>query len=187
VIGLTTGRQTSQRLNSLLRELSSTIPASRIMRRGKSSLDDLTARFVQEGISHAFALYRWHGGPGRIDLYRVGSGGLSQIPPSLIISRVRLRREYPVRGRYIAQGISCERDSSEAVKKLWQGLSEVLELPKVESMLDGKITTTIHLRAKTDGSIDVAVTTPPGIREVGPSLTIAKLIWDLDDSKKKKA
>jgi len=186
VIGLTTGRQTSQRLNSLLKELSSTIPAARIIRRGKSSLDDLAARFVQEGISHAFALYRWHGGPGRIDLYRVGSNGLSQIPPSLIISRVRLRREYPLGGRHIAQGISCDRDSSGAVKKLWQALSEVLELPKVELISGGKIATTIHLRARTDGSIDLAVTSHPGIREVGPRLTIMKLIWDLDDSKKKK-
>lgn len=185
MIGLTTGRQTSQRLNSLLKELANTIPDSRIIRRGKSSLDGLTARFLEEGVSHAMVLYRWRGGPGRIDFFKVDSTGLSQMAPSLLISRVRLRREYPHRERHTAQGISCERDSSAGTKTLWQRLSEVLELPRVESITDAKIAATIHVSEKTGGSIDVAVTSPPGICEVGPTLTILKLLWDLDDSKKK--
>jgi rRNA maturation protein Rpf1 len=185
VIGLTTGRQTSQRLNSLLKELANAIPRSKIIRRGKSSLDELTARFLEEGISHALALYRWQGGPGRIDFFRVDRTGLSQMVPSILISRVRLGREYPDRERHKAQGITCERDSSEGTKNFWQRLSEVLELPRVELPTDTKLATTLHISEKAGGAIDVAITSPPGVREVGPTLTIRKLLWDLDESKKK--
>ena len=61
MIGLTAGRET-QRLNTLLKELSAAIPNSRISRRGKSSVQDLGRKLLDEGFDHAVALYRWHGG-----------------------------------------------------------------------------------------------------------------------------
>ena len=85
----------------------------------------------------------------------------------------------------MAQGITCGSNSSEGTKALWQQLSVVLELPKVESIAYSKMAATFHVSEMNNGSIDVAVTSPPGVREVGPTITITRLLWDLDESKKK--
>ena len=106
MIGLTTGREPNQRLNSLLKELADTIPNSKISRRGKSSRQELGRRLLDDGISHAITIYRWHGGPGRIDLFNVKPNGMERVPPSILLRSVRLRKEYGVGGRYLCHAIT---------------------------------------------------------------------------------
>jgi rRNA maturation protein Rpf1 len=93
VIGFTTGRQTGQRLNSLLKELVQAIPKARVIRRGKSSLDDLSRRLSEEGLDYAIILRRQHGGPGRIGFFRVEGKGLRPLAPSVVLRGVKPGRE----------------------------------------------------------------------------------------------
>ena len=177
MIGLTTGRETSQRLNILLKELASTIPNSRISRRGKSSLEDLSRRFVEEGFGHAVALYRWHGGPGRIEFFNVKPSGLEQVPPTLLLRSVKLRREYGIRGQHTINAITCQGSSAEA-RRLREVLTKALELPESESFKNA--TCSLHVRESTRETIELVVTSPPCTREIGPKLVISGLLWHVE-------
>ena len=176
MIGLTTGRETSPRQNTLLKELATAIPNSRISRRGKSSTEDLSRRFLEEGFHHAVALYRWHGSPGRIEFFNVKSTGLEQVPPTLLLRSVRLRREYRARGQHTVEAISFE-GSSEATR-LRNVLSRVLELPEIESLKNA--TCSLHVRELTGATIELVVTSPPCIQEIGPKLVISEMLWHFE-------
>jgi len=177
VIGLTTGRQTSQRLDILLKELVSTIPNSKIIRRGKSSLEELGRTFSTNGIRHALAIYRWHGGPGRIDLFNVNSTGLEQVPPSILLKSVKLRREYEITGRYRCSAITYA-DASTATRRLGHAISEILELPELESA--DHAACSLHIR-NSSGAFEAVVTAPAAKREVGPKLVISNQLWSMGE------
>jgi len=179
VIGLTTGRQTNQRLNSLLKELAHTIPEAQIVRRGKSGLDELGRRLMNDGSDYAVMLQRWHGGPGGIDFYKVQADGLSLLPPSLVLKGVKLKREHTNPRRGIAQAVTCDQKISEASQRLMRTLCTVLALPESKPPLSPKIKTTLHIGDVTGGTIRIAVTSPPGQIEIGPSILVSRLVWDV--------
>ncbi len=174
MIGLTTGRQTTQRLNILLKERAHTIPSSKTTRRGKSSLKELAALFREQGAHHALALYRWHGGPGRIDLFDVQATGLASVAPSILLKSVRLRREHPHRGRYTAQGVACDPKVSDETRNFSQRLSKMLELSRPDVPPPPELKTTFHIAEIPNGFHRLVVTSPPGEREVGPSFAHIK-------------
>jgi len=182
VIGLTTGRQTSQRLNSLLRDLSHAIPQTKIIRRGRSSLDDLASRFLQEGVSHALMIHRWHGSPGHINLLHITPTGANVLAPSIVLRSVKLRREYEYSGVFTANALTLESQLSDEAKKLCGVLEEVLHLHSHQLPAPPSVKASFHMKAKSDGTIELALTSPPGQREVGPKLTIQKLLWDVDEA-----
>jgi rRNA maturation protein Rpf1 len=179
VIGFTTGRQTSQRLNSLLRELACAIPDARIIRRGKSSLDDLGKRFLNESLDYAVVLQRWQGGPGRMDFFKVGPEDLTMLPPSILIRAVKLQREYSHRGKNAAQAITCGVKSSEATRRLVRHLSMVLGLSESALRANPEARSTLHVGEIEDGSVVLGFKSPPAEGEVGPALLVSKMIWDL--------
>jgi rRNA maturation protein Rpf1 len=178
VIGLTTGRETNQRLNSLLKELAGTIPNSKIIRRGKSSLEELGRRLLDDGITHAIALYRYYGGPGRIDLFNIETSGMAPVPPSILLKSVTLRKEYGIIGRYQCNAITFEKTPT-AAKRLGHVLSEILELPEVESAQN--LTCSLHIRNTHKGTAELVVTSPATKRDVGPKLVISELGWGKKD------
>lgn len=181
MIGFTTGRQTSQRLNSLLKELLHAIPKARVIRRGKSSLDDLGQRLFEEGIDYAIILHRWHGGPGRIDFFKVEVKGLTPLAPSVLLRAVKLGREYSHRGKHAAQAITCDAKISETTRRFARHLSMVLDLAESTLPTSSEIRSTFHVSEIGDGSILLALTSPPAQQEVGPRLLVSRLIWDLHD------
>jgi len=175
VIGLTTGRETNQRLNSLIKELNSSIPNSRITRRGKSSKEELARRLFEDGFTHALIAYRWHGGPGRLDFFNVGSSGMKQIPPSALLKSVTLRRELGEHKNPKVTGITCEQVST-TTRNLCHTLSTVLELPITEIREDSHSSIYVRDSGKV---IEVVVRSLTDMRELGPRLVIAKLIWSI--------
>jgi rRNA maturation protein Rpf1 len=182
VIAITTGRQTSQRLNTLLKELAYTIPNSKIVRRGKSSIDQLTVRLVEDGFSRLIMLCRWHGGPGRIDFYNVNPNGLTRLPPSIVLKQVRLRREYPRGGRHLAQAIACESEVSAQTQRFAASLSRILGLPvgNLKELSHDKAV--IQIASAADGSLQIAVTSSPSGNEVGPRLIVSQPTWNANES-----
>lgn len=181
MIGLTTGRQTNQGLNSLLKELSHAIPRARVIRRGKSSLEDLGRRFCDKELDYGIILQRWHGGPGRIDFLRVEAKGLTPVAPSVLLRAVKLRREYEHQGKHAAQAITCDARISQSTRRFAQQLSMILDLPQSTIPADFKVKSSFHLSEFRDGSILLTMTSPPGQEEVGPRLLVSRLIWDLHD------
>lgn len=181
MIGFTTGRQTSQRLNSVLKELAHAVPSSKIIRRGKSSRQELMSRLYQEGLAQAVVVYRWHGGPGRLDLFSVQPNGISAIRASALLKGARLKREYHNRRNYVARAITCDQIVSEETRKFCHVLSDVLKLPEVDCSKNHQVKTTLHVNELPDRTIQVAVTSPAGICEVGPKLLISRLLWNQNE------
>jgi len=175
VIGLTTGREPSQRLNSLLKELADAIPNAKITRRGKSNLDDLGRRFLDDGISHALTIYRSHGGPGRIDLFNVETSGMTPIPPSILLKSVTLRKEYGTHGKYRCAAITYENPTT-TTTRLGHALSEILELPE-ESRTSNSATCSLHIRNNQRGVTELVVASHRTKRDLGPKLVISNLTW----------
>lgn len=180
MIGLTTGRQTNQRLNTLLKELAHTIPHAHIIRRGKSSLEELGQRLIDEGSDYGIIIQRWHGAPGRIDFYRV-QPSFSRIPPSIILKGVKLKREYADSQRGVAQAITYDREISKSSLRLVSTLCMVLGLSESKPPHDPKMKTSIHVGQLADGTIRITVTSPPAGADIGPNLLISRLIWDISD------
>jgi rRNA maturation protein Rpf1 len=181
VIGFTTGRQTNQRLNSLLKDLVHSIPTARVVRRGKSSLSDLGSRLFEERLEYVTILQRWHGGPGRIDFFKVEGQGLAHVAPSVLLKAVKLSREYPHSGKHIAEAVTYEASVSGPTRRFVQRMSMVLGLAESNLPTRPEINSTLHVSDKADGSIIVALTSSPAHREVGPKLQISRLVWDLHD------
>ena len=179
MIGLTTGRQTNQRLNSLLKELAHTIPKAAVVRRGKSNLEDLGRRFVEQGLDYAIVLQRRHGGPGRIDFLKAQAKGLTPLPPTVLLKAVKLRREYTHQRKYAAQAITCDAGISETTQRFARQLSMVLDLPESTIPDEREIKSTFHISEFRDGSILLRLTAPPGRQDVGPRILASRLIWDL--------
>ena len=175
MIGLTTGRETNQRLNSLIKDLGISIPNSRITRRGKSSKEELARRLLEDGFTHALVAYRWHGGPGRLDFFNVRPYGMEQIPPSAILKSVTLRREFGEQGPHKIVAITLE-EVSKTTRRLGQVLSTVLELPLLESQHD--LPCSMHLRDN-GKMIEVVVRSLVNMRDLGPKLAISKLVWSV--------
>jgi rRNA maturation protein Rpf1 len=181
VIGLTTGREANQRLNSLLKELEHAVPSAKIVRRGKSSRQELANRLRQERFSHAVAIYRWQGGPGRLDFFTVKCDGISMLRPSALLKAVRLGREYPNRAHSTAAAITHDENMAEETRRFCHTLSDALELPEVDTPELSRIKASFHVSELPDLTTQLALTSPAREHEVGPKMLISRLLWDQDD------
>lgn len=183
MIAFTTGRETNQRLNSLVKDLAHALPSSRVVRRGKCSREELATRLHEEGFSHAVIIYRWHGGPGRLDFNSINSDGLSPLPPNLLLKEARLGRENSNRVKCVATAITRAKEASAEARRFCSALSLAFELPLTEP-LNPMATTgkaSFHVTQTSNGIIQLALTSPPGQGEVGPKLTISRLTWNLNE------
>ncbi len=181
MIGFTTGRQTNQRLNSLLKELAYSVPRARVIRRGKSSLADLGRRLFEEGLEYVMILQRWHGGPGRIDFFKVEAQGLVHLTPTVLLGAVKLGREYAQPGKHTAEAFSYDAKVSGLTRRFIHNLSTILRLPESTLPTSSQIKSTLHVSETGNGSVLLALTSPPAQQEVGPRLLISRLIWDSHD------
>jgi rRNA maturation protein Rpf1 len=136
VIGLTTRRETNQRLNSLIKELDISIL------NGKLSKEALARRLLEEGFTHAVILYRWLRGSGRLDFFNVNPRGMERVPPSILLKSVTLRREYKGQSTPKITAITYE-EASKSTRRLGRVLSSVFELPISESH---DLPCSLHLR-----------------------------------------
>lgn len=181
MIGFTTGRETNQRLNSLLKELSHVVPGSEIIRRGKANREELASKLRENGFSHAIAIYRWHGGPGRLDFFAVNANGISGLPPSALLKNVKLGREYPNRAKCTATAVTHEENLTAETLRFCHTLSSAFELPEVGAKEISRMKASFHVTEMPDRTIQLAVTSTAARREVGPKLTISRLLWGQDD------
>ena len=175
MIGLTTGRESNQRLNTLLKELVIALPNSRVARRGKSSKEELARRLLDEGFTHAVILYRWHGGPGRLDFFNIKPEGMEQVLPSVLLNSVTLRRECGSHETAKISAITYEQTSS-TTRRFGHILSNILEIPEAES--HHGIPYSLHLRDSGKGT-EIVVKSLVSNRDLGPKLVISRLLWSL--------
>ncbi len=171
MILITTSKEPTQRINSFARDLRHSIPNVKVLRRGKRSTRELPKETAAEGCDRLAIIHRWHGGPGKIEFYKLNEESLAPHYPILMLQGVRLRREHGKKGRFEAQGITCDNDDS--ASRLAAALSDFLQLSRDET----NICVSLHISKSNDNHLRIAVTDLSSLEEVGPSIIVDRLIW----------
>ena len=177
---LTTSRRPTERIRTFCRDLANSIPDFVRTNRGKMSLDGVAEKAIELEADKVVLVDRWHGGPGRINLYKL-SNGLKPVPPLMLIKTIRLRREFEnVKKRGQSSAITYEPEGSAALAKIAGALSQFFGLPVV-SLDDAseKHVASMHLSFDRSRCLQLTFVRLQRMVEIGPRVTLSKLIWDV--------
>ena len=175
---ISTSRRPTRRILSFAKDLRNSIPNSIKLQRGKRGLRDLARAALEAGCDRVLLINRWKGSPGKLEMMEIEGEAFKAIPPLIYLRGIKLRREYGIEGRFTASSITMGGLGPEGIE-LAKSLSRFLRMPLVGDPGVAK-GASIHISEDRAGSIRVAVTSPPGVREVGPAFTIRHLIWELE-------
>ncbi|MBN1784138.1 MAG: hypothetical protein JW815_00155 [Candidatus Bathyarchaeota archaeon] len=181
MILLTTSRRPTGRIRTFCRDLANSIPDTVRVNRGKMSLDGIAEKAIEVEAEKIVVVDRWQGGPGRISLYRLGSSGLDFVPPLMLIKGIQLRREFKsVKKHGQSSVITFAPKNSLATDKIAGQLSQFFGLPA--HYLDdvaGTHVIAMHLSFDCSGVLQLTFKRLQQMVEIGPRITISKLIWDV--------
>uniref|UniRef100_A0A7J3KG41 Probable Brix domain-containing ribosomal biogenesis protein n=1 Tax=Staphylothermus marinus TaxID=2280 RepID=A0A7J3KG41_STAMA len=125
LILVTTSREPSRRTRSFIKELSQTLPYTRVFNRGKRTLVEIARLAAGHNAKFVMIVYEWKANPRRILLYRlnpllvsssIDTDQIYRIFASLTISGVKLARESSIGCRIYNPrtiGFSIDKCSSE--------------------------------------------------------------------------
>lgn len=178
---LTTSRRPNGRIRTFCRDLVNSIPDFVRINRGKMSLDGVAEKAIEVEADKVVVVDRLHGGPGRINLYRLGSCGFESVPPLMLIKGIRLRREFKnVKKRGQSSVITYAPEDSAVLDNIAAQLSQFLNLPVMS--LDGaseKHVAAMHLSYDHSRCLQLTFRHLRRMVEIGPRVTFSKLIWDV--------
>ena len=122
---------------------------------------------------------RWKGEVGRLRFYYVSSNTFTETPPLLIIRSVRTQSELGQKTRIEPNiGLVISKNLNDNEEKLLQFLSHFLQIPlHREKTIRAEYSTALSLNSLPNGDLILAVTSPPLFNEVGPRITIQKVVW----------
>ncbi len=181
MILLTTSRRPTGRIRTFCRDLASSIPDAVRVNRGKMSLDGVAEKAIEVEADRVVLVDRWHGGPGKINLYRLSSTGLTSVPPLMLIKGIRLRRELnETAKRARSSAITFEPEDTAELKKIAGCMSQFFGLP-VLSLDEAAQTHGASMHFSFDSSRRLQITFMQLRRmvEIGPRVTLSKLVWDV--------
>ena len=181
MILLTTSRRPTGRIRTFCRDLANSIPDSVRVNRGKMSLDGVAEKAIEVEADKVVVVDRGQGGPGRINLYRLGSSGLDFVPPLMLIKEIRLRREFSnVKKRGQSSVITFAPENLSALENIAGQFSQFFVLP-VYSLDDAveKHIAAMHLSFDRSGCLQLTFKRLQRMVEIGPRITLSKLIWDV--------
>jgi hypothetical protein len=124
---------------------------------------------------------RRHGEPGRINLFQTSSTDLKPVPPLMLISGIRLRREFKKRTRCIPSSlITLEPKDSANLNRLALQLSKYYGFSILPIDEAGEShCTSMHLSFGSSQHIHVKFILLKRMCEIGPRVTLSKLIWEV--------
>ncbi len=177
MIVLTTSRNPAPGIRSFTRDLSHILSAT-VLTRGKTNLRGLDAAVRELNAEKLILVSRGPSGPGRLEFKKLHRGHLTSVPPTILLSTVRLRREYNVHGRFKVDSVTCQDSEDLMLKRFTIALSEFLNIPLAEEARGSKAS--LHVAKTPSHRIFVTVMDHDGKREVGPSFIIHHLIWETE-------
>jgi len=181
LILLTTSRRPTERIRAFCRDLTNSIPDIVRVNRGKMSQDGVAEKAIELEADRIITIDRWHGGPGKINLFQVSSTGLRPISPLLLLYGIRLRREFKEGTRRVRSSvITVEPKTSPELERVAQDLSNYFGLP-IQSLNEasGDHQTSIHLSLDSSRRIQITFLDLQQMVEVGPKVTLSKIIWEV--------
>lgn len=182
MILLTTSRRPTGRIRALCRDLANSIPDIMRINRGKMSQDRIAEKAIELEAHHIMTVDCWHGGLGKINFFQASSTGLKPIPPLLLLSGIRLRREFEKGTRLTKSSvITMEPKASPEMKKMAENLSKYFRFP-IQPFYEASENHRVSMHLSLDNSKHIQITflLLERIVEIGPRITLSKLIWEVE-------
>lgn len=181
MILLTTSRRPTGRIRTFCRDLFNSIPDVVRVNRGKMSRDGVAEKAIELDADRIVVVDRWHGGPGKVSIFSLSSTGLKFVPPMLLISGIRLRRELKEGTKRVRSSvITIEPEASPELEIVARHLSQFFNLPIVS--LDGACKNhrvSMHFSFDSSGRLQITFLLLQRMVEIGPRLTMSKLVWEV--------
>jgi len=181
VILLTTSRRPTGRIRTFCRDFVNSIPDVVRVNRGKMSLDGVTERAIEVDADRVVVVDRWRGGHGKINLFRISSTGLTSVPPLILISGIRLRREFKEgTKRARSSAITLEPEDSPELERIAGRLSQYFGLPVLPvDEAARKYGASMHFSFDSSRRLQITFMRLQQMVEIGPRVTLSKLVWEV--------
>jgi U3 small nucleolar ribonucleoprotein protein IMP4 len=180
VILLTTSRRPTGRIRTFCRDFVNSIPDVVRVNRGKMSLDGIAEKAIEVEADRVVVVDRWRGGPGKINLFHVSSTGLKSVPPLMLISGIRLRREFEVTRRTRSSVITLKPEDSTELERVAGRLSQYFGLPVLSvDEAARKYGASMHFSFDYSRRLQITFMRLQRMVEIGPRVTLSKLVWEV--------
>ena len=181
MILLTTSRRPTGRIRTFCRDLACSIPDVIRVNRGKMSQDGIAEKAIELKADRVIMVDRWHGGPGKVSFFLVSSPGLKPVFPVILLSGISLRRELKEgTSRLRSSVITLDPKSSPEIERTAGHLSWYFGSPVIsldEACENHRVS--MHLSLDSSGKIQITSMLLGRMVEVGPRLTVSKLVWEV--------
>jgi rRNA maturation protein Rpf1 len=181
LILLTTSRRPTGAIRTLCRDLVNSLPRVVRVNRGKMSLEGVAEKAIELEADRVIVVNRWRGGPGKINLFQIAPTGLKAFPPLMLIAGVRLRKEFKeATRRFRSSVITVEPKNSPELKRIAGYLSQFFGLPVLSAdKAAEKHGVSMHLLFGSLRRLQITFMLLSRMFEIGPRITISKLIWEV--------
>ena len=180
MILLTTSRRPTGRIRTFCRDLVNSIPDVVRVNRGKMSQDGVAEKAIELEADQIVVIDRWHGGPGKINLFQL-STGLKPVPPLMLMSGIHLRRELKEGTRCARSSvITVEPEDSPELERIAGHLSKFFGLPVLsldEACKNNHVS--MHFSFDSSRCLQITFMLLSQMVEIGPRLTLSRLIWEV--------
>jgi len=136
------------------------------------SLQEVVDSAVEGKADRLLLVNRWKGEPGEIRLQHLKDGKSHLVYPVIFLRSVKLRREYDVRERFVAEAITSGKRKIDI--DFARPLANFFELPLLS---DRDAFCSFHVAENHSKKLAVNLTSPAATREVGPGFVVRHLAW----------
>jgi len=181
LILLTTSRRPTERIRTFCRDLVNSLPDVVRVNRGKMSLDGVAEKAIELEADIIIVVDRWHGGAGKTSLFQVSSTGLKSVPPVMLISEIRLRRELEEGTRRVRSSVvTMEPKASPELERVAGRLSQYLGLPLLSlDKASAWHRVSMHFSFDSSRRLQITFMVLSQMVEIGPRLTLSRLVWEV--------
>jgi rRNA maturation protein Rpf1 len=177
---LTTSRRPSDELRTFCRDLSNTISDLTRVNRGKMSLDGVAEKAIELEADHVIVVDRWNKGVGQISLFTLRSNGLAVFAPQLLLSNILLRRDFGQPTRRKATAVTMDSKDFGELETVGKRFSEFFGLPLLTTkQAYREHNVSLHLMLDSSKRLRVTFIGLERMVELGPQVTVSKLVWDV--------
>jgi len=172
VIVISTCRRPTPRINSFVKDLCHSLRSCIVSPRGKTSLQDVIDSAIGKGADRLVLVNGWKGEPGEIRPLRLEEGETQVAYPIISLREVKLRRDYGVKGRFVAEAVTASERKADV--DLARSLASLFDLPLRSRR--GSFCS-FHVAEDHSKRLAVNLTSPAATRAVGPGFVVRHLAW----------
>ncbi len=182
MILLTTSRRPTRRTRTLCQDFARSVPNLVRINRGKLNRDGIAERALELNADRVIVLDRWKGGPGKIKFFQIKPMGLTPVPPLMYIAGIKIQREFGKETKPIRSLAATVLSESMHIVKIANFLSDFLNVPLSSANEDASnFQAFMNISLDDSGKPQITFTLPPLAVEVGPRITMSRVVWEIQN------